>query len=165
MRHVRAVAVFGIVLITLTGSRGGGCDSSSSSSSSTTGGSHDNGTSGGDDYTDAPTPSPTPTETVPVDAMSEVTIDFCSINPAATEIRGQLQMDNDTAFSQTYDITVHFEGDSPTAAPIVAKVTDVTVGDGQTYFMYASAPYTGPGKGNDFRDCKVVSATRTPKVS
>ncbi|MEU4210755.1 hypothetical protein AB0F13_12310 [Streptomyces sp. NPDC026206] len=54
LRHVRAAAVFGIVVVALTGARGhhggscGGGGSSHSSSSSTSGGSTSGGTTGGD---------------------------------------------------------------------------------------------------------------------
>ncbi|MGW2558245.1 hypothetical protein ACWCXB_03160 [Streptomyces sp. NPDC001514] len=188
MRHVRAIAVFGIALIALTGargSRGGGCDnnhssgsSSSSSGGSSIGGSHhsdddddddlDIGTSGGgsvsggSDVTDAPTYSG---PTGPVDtALGEVEINYCSIDPAAVNVRGQLMIHNRTDVDQTYDITVHFQGDDP-KVPLVAKIDDVTVAAGQWYDREASAPYAGSGKGTDSRDCKVVSATRTAKLS
>ncbi|MGW1882350.1 hypothetical protein [Streptomyces sp. NPDC001970] len=176
-RHVRAIAVVGLVLITLTGargSRGGGCDNDSSSSTSTsggstTGGSHsdddddlDIGTSGGSvsggsDATDEPTYSG---PTGAVDAKSDVEIKYCSINRAETDVRGQLLIKNETPVDQTYDITLHFQGDDP-EVPLVAKFDDVTVAAKDHYFTEASAPYTGSGKGLEFRECEVVSATRT----
>ncbi|MFC5800764.1 hypothetical protein [Streptomyces formicae] len=176
-RHIRAIAVFGIVLVTLTGargSRGGGCDDDSTSGSSssgsggfTSGGSHgdpdtdDGVTTGGGGVTAAPTPTAVPT---PVDAMSDVEVDFCSIDPAAKNVRGQLLIDNTTAVSQTYDITVHFEGDTPASAPFVDTIEDITVAGNESYFTEASAPYSGSGEGTDSRKCKVVSATRTVHV-
>ncbi|UUN27498.1 hypothetical protein [Streptomyces sp. FIT100] len=181
-RHIRAIAVFGLVLVTLTGargSRGGGCDDDSGSGSSssgsggfTSGGSHsdpdpdtdvdDGVTTGGGDITATPTPTAVPT---PVDAMGDVEVDFCSIDPAAKNIRGQLVISNSTAVSQTYDITVHFAGDTPASAPFVDTIEDITVAGNESYFTEASAFYSGSGKGTDSRTCKVVSATRTAHVS
>ncbi|MEV6654661.1 hypothetical protein [Streptomyces sp. NPDC051219] len=176
-RHVRAIAVFGIVLITLTGargSRGGGCDndhSSGTSSSSGSGGSHyddyDGGTdggsvSGGEDATESPTDG---SAAGPVDATAHVEFKYCSIDPAAAHLRGHLYITNSAATDQTYDITVQFEGDSPSAAPVTKTISDVTVAALNNYEMDVEAPYTGPGKETDTRNCKVASATRTASVS
>ncbi|MFE7775811.1 hypothetical protein ACFU5O_18290 [Streptomyces sp. NPDC057445] len=180
MRHVRAIAVFGLVVITLTGargSRGGGCDNdhSSGSSSSSGGGSghyddddgNDGGTSGGSgsggsDATATPTGG---TATGSADATGDVEFKYCSIDPAAAHLRGHLYITNSASTDQTYDITVQFEGDSPSAAPVVETIDDLTVAAVSNHTMDVEVPYTGTGKGTDSRDCKVVSATRTTDVS
>ncbi|MFD4143015.1 hypothetical protein [Streptomyces sp. NPDC058572] len=177
IRHVRAVAVFGIVLIALTGargSRGGGCDNDSSSSSSsssggsTTGGGHydddddidvtsgGGSASGGGDATQTPGAGGV---TGPVDARGEVEIDFCSIDPGGSLLRGQLSIDNQSDVDQSYDIKVHFAGDG--GEPVVAQLDDVTVAAYSNYTTDASAPYAGSGKPRDDRGCWIVSATRT----
>lgn len=170
-RHVRAIAVFGIVLITLTGargSRGGGCDNdhSSGSSSSSSGGHYDDDTggtvSGGEKTTGSPTGG---SATGPVDAMTDVEFKYCSIDSAAAHLQGHLYITNSATTDQTYDITVQFEGDGSSAAPVVKTIDDVTVAAFNNYTMDVEAPYVGSGKGNDIRDCKVTSATRTESVS
>lgn len=168
MRHIRVLAVLGIVLVTLTGARGsrGGCDSDSGSGGSGTsgGGQYDDdghgsasgggSAPGGESATDGP-------ETGPVDAMAHVEFKFCSLDPTATNLRGHLYISNAATTDQTYDVTVQFAGDSPTAAPVVRTIDDVTVAAFGNHTMDVEAPYTGSGKGADTRDCKVVSATRT----
>ncbi|MFF3323041.1 hypothetical protein [Streptomyces sp. NPDC002889] len=177
IRHVRAIAVFGIALIALTGargSRGGGCDndsssvsSSSSSGGSSTGGGHydddddldvttggGSASGGGDDAGPGAV-----VDTGVHDATGDVKIRYCSIDPSATSISGHLYINNTAEVDQSYDITVHFDGDG--AEPIVARIDDVTVAAYNGYDMEPSAPYTGSGKGRESRGCEVVSATRT----
>ncbi|MER5891946.1 hypothetical protein [Streptomyces sp. NPDC001876] len=172
-RHVRAIAVFGIVLITLTGargSRGSGCDNdhSSSSSSSSGGGHYDDddtsgsSVSGGEDTTESPTGG---SATGPVDAMTDVEFKYCSIDSAGAKLQGHLYITNSATTDQTYDITVQFEGDGSSAAPVVKTIDDVSVAAFNNYTMDVEASYVGSGKENDSRDCKVTSATRTANVS
>ncbi|MFE6039901.1 hypothetical protein [Streptomyces sp. NPDC056452] len=171
-RHVRAIAVLGIVLITLTGargSRGGGCDNdhSSGSSSSSGGGHYDDDTdgssvSGGEDTVESPTAG---SATGPVDAMTDVEFKYCSIDSAAAQLQGHLYITNSATTDQTYDITVQFDGDSSSVAPVVRTIDDITVAAFNNYTMDVEAPYVGSGKENDSRGCKVTRATRTTNVS
>ncbi|MFD7610430.1 hypothetical protein [Streptomyces sp. NPDC059828] len=174
-RHVRALAVFGIVLVTLTGargSRGGGCDndhSSGSSSSSSSGGGgsqhHDydddyegstGSTSGGDEATAAPTP----TNTAPTDATKQVEVKYCSVARDRTNLRGHLYISNQYGHNLSYDITVRFEPD-PGGDPLVVSRKDVVVGAYQNFHDTITLDYTGPGKANELRKCAVVLATST----
>ncbi|MBC9712368.1 hypothetical protein H9Y04_07260 [Streptomyces sp. TRM66268-LWL] len=82
LRHARAIAVFVIVFVALTGARrgGGGCDDDSSHAGSSHGSS--GGGSGGQDVdSSAPaTPSPSSTTTY---GEQDVTVDGCELTPEA----------------------------------------------------------------------------------
>ncbi|MER7174610.1 hypothetical protein [Streptomyces mesophilus] len=83
VRHVRAIAVFVIVFVALTGARrgGGGCDDDHDSSGSGSGHGSSGGVGGGDGGGSASAaPSPSSTTTY---GEQDVTIDACELTPEA----------------------------------------------------------------------------------
>ncbi|KUH37387.1 MULTISPECIES: hypothetical protein [Streptomyces] len=165
MRHVRAVAVCGVVLVALTGARGSGggsCDgsgsgSSSSSGGSSSGGSHDNdngnGTSGG---------SVSGGGSSGDQAMRDIRIDECKLDASGKNLVARLTITNDGTVGHTYDATVRFKGGAGKAAPYAAaRVDDVAVPANGSRTTEATTAYTGGGTGSEYTQCVVTSASRT----
>ncbi|WP_407560093.1 hypothetical protein [Streptomyces sp. 184] len=111
---MRAIAVFAIVFITLTGARrsgDGGCDDDDSSSTSTTGGGYSSG--GGDDdieddidieeNTDIPGTSVPGADTTPTDsnALADVRIANCDYDETSQEFTSDVTITNSSS-TQTY---------------------------------------------------------------
>ncbi|MGW4030636.1 hypothetical protein ACWEFL_15160 [Streptomyces sp. NPDC004838] len=154
IRHARAIAVFGIVLITLTGARGsggGGCKSdsdngSSSSSSSSSGGSIGSTTGG----------------TVKHDPMRDVTIDKCGMAESG-KLAANVTVRNPDAKAYSYLVTVEFKGDlGDVDVPSEFASVTTQVGANATVAAEASARYTGTDQGREYKKCELTSVTRTP---
>lgn len=101
-RHVRAVAVFAIVLVTLTGARrsgGGGCDDndSGSSTTSTSGGF----TSGGTSTTTSGGSTGSPGTYSP-DAMSDVRVTTCDYDQAGRQLKAGLSITNPSEIGRAH---------------------------------------------------------------
>ncbi|MFD5424036.1 hypothetical protein [Streptomyces sp. NPDC127084] len=166
-RHVRALAVFGIVLVTLTGargSRGGGCDddhgSGGSSSSSSSGGFGSSGGSGTQhDGTDE-----TPAVRTPADAMGEVEVKTCSVAPDRTNLRGHLYISNSDGWNKSYDVTVRFESD-PGGPLLVVRREGVIVGPHENFHDTVTVDYDGPAEATELRECEIAFATSTATSS
>ncbi|MFF8384971.1 hypothetical protein [Streptomyces kanasensis] len=168
MRHVRAVAVCGVVLVALTGARGsggGGCDGSSSGSSgssssgggSSSGGSHDNdngnGTSGG---------SVSGGGSSGDQAMRDIRIDECKLDASGKNLVARLTITNGGTVGYTYDATVRFKGAAGKTAPYAAaRVDDLAVPANGSRTTEATTAYTGGGTGSEYTQCVVTSASRT----
>lgn len=135
-RHVRAVAVFGIVVVALTGARhshGGGCGSSHSSSSSSSGGySSSSGgySSSGSTTSSGTTGSPTAGSTTAPE--SDISITDCKVDSSAGTLSAQLSVRNgNSTGSASYSGTVDFtDGTGRTFGS--AMISSLRVSAGQT---------------------------------
>ncbi|MFJ9646131.1 hypothetical protein [Streptomyces sp. NPDC101206] len=166
LRHVRAVAVFGIAVFALTGARGshgascgGGHGSSSHSSSSgssgstTTGGSNDSSTStsGG---------TSVPNGSSRDKAERDIRIDGCKLE--GKNLVARLTVTNSAPLDYTYDITMKFRGDATSNANLaLAKVTGLKVAKSASAKAEATTPYTGKGDGSEYKECVVVTASKS----
>ncbi|MFI1648396.1 hypothetical protein ACH4XT_15855 [Streptomyces avidinii] len=171
LRHVRAVAVFGIAIFALTGARGshgascGGSShssgsGSSSSSGGSTGGSHDSDSTGGSTSSSGGTSvtggsSSNKTE-------RDIKIDACKLDDAGKNLVARITVTNSGSLDQTYNITMKFRGDATSAVTSAqAKVTALTVKAGASRQAEATTPYTGKGDGSEYKECVVASATKS----
>ncbi|WP_030762982.1 hypothetical protein [Streptomyces griseus] len=158
LRHARAIAVFGIAVLALTGARGshgGGCSGSSSGSSSSSGGSNhhsdDDNTSGssvsgGGGSRDT--------------AVRDVTIDKCAYDAATKSLTARITVKNDGALDRDYSVTVKFTGTAATAVPATAVKTGIAVAAGASASAELSTPYPGTGDGSEYTECEVTRAGR-----
>ncbi|MFK4224048.1 hypothetical protein [Streptomyces sp. NPDC019890] len=168
IRHVRAIAVFGIAVVALTGARGshgGSCgggsshgSSSSSSGGGTSGGSHDNDatTSGGS------TGSLTGGGSSAHKAERDVRIDECKLDASGKNLTAKITVTNNDSLTYDYDVSMQFKGDLGESVDMaIAKVDDLKVAAGASETSVATTPYTGSGDGSEYKKCEVISATRT----
>lgn len=157
-RHVRAVAVFAVVLVTLTGARrsgGGGCDDndSGSSSSSSSGGFTSGGSTTGGSTPSAPS-------TYDTNALSEVRVDTCEYDEVARQLKAGLSITNPSATDTfNYSITVKFET-SGTSTILGSDFLTSTVTGGQTKTEEATSLYTNTSTGSTSFQCEVSTATK-----
>ncbi|MET9959533.1 hypothetical protein ABZ128_10705 [Streptomyces sp. NPDC006326] len=167
LRHVRAVAVFGIAVVALTGARGShgaGCgggshgSSHSNSSGSSTGGSHDNdNTNGGSGGVSAPGGSRSNDK-----AERDIKIDKCRLNDAGKNLVARLTVTNSGSLDYTYNITVKFRPDAGSGTnTAMANVTGLTVKAGASQQAEATSTYSGKGDGSEYKECVIVSATKS----
>ncbi|MFC8174096.1 hypothetical protein [Streptomyces sp. NPDC057325] len=160
MRHVRALAVFGVALVALTGARGsggGGCDNHSSSGSSSSGGSgshhdndDDNGTSGGSVSGGSGSANK---------ALRDITIDTCAYDAASKNLTARITVKNDGVLDYDYDVTLQFKGTS--AVPATATTTDIAVTAGASKSVDMTTAYPGTGDGSEYTKCEVTRASRS----
>lgn len=171
-RHVRAIAVFGIAVVALTGARGShgascGGSSHSSSSSSSSGGSSGSTTSGssGSDSTSGTSSSSGGTTTGGTSrdkAERDIRIDSCKLDSSGKNLVARLTVTNSGSLDQTYSITMKFNpaaGSSAVAAQ--ARVTGLKVKAGASQQTEATAPYTGKGDGSEYKECVVSTASKS----
>ncbi|MGE7388018.1 hypothetical protein ACQKM2_21340 [Streptomyces sp. NPDC004126] len=178
LRHVRAVAVFGIAVFALTGARGshgascgGGHSSSSSShsgSSSTSGGSHDSSSTTGSTGTGTSSGTNSSTTTGSVTGGSrdkaerDVRIDGCKLDSSGKNLVAKLTVTNSSSLDYTYNITMKFRGDATsTAVPATAMVSSLKVKAGASQPAEATTPYFGKTNGTEYKECVVVSASKS----
>lgn len=169
LRHVRAVAVFGIAVFALTGARGsngascGGSSGSGSSSSSSSGGS----TGGNSDSSSTSTSGGSTTGSVTGGSSSnkaerDIKIDSCKLDSSGKNLVARLTVTNSGSVDYTYNITMKFRGDATsTATPAQAKVAALTVKAGASKPAEATTPYTGKGDGSEYKECVVSSASKS----
>ncbi|MEU9305915.1 hypothetical protein [Streptomyces sp. NPDC048269] len=174
LRHVRAIAVFGVAVVALTGARGshgascGGSHGSSSSHSSSSGGSgsSNSGTTGGGDSSTSGSSSGN--TSVPGGSNSankaerDIKIDKCRLDDSGKNLVARLTVTNTGSLGYTYNITMKFEGapGSNTVAA-TAKVASLTVKAGSSQQAEATTPYTGKGDGSEYKECVVSSASKS----
>ncbi|MFF5970091.1 hypothetical protein ACFY7C_01050 [Streptomyces sp. NPDC012769] len=171
LRHVRAVAVFGIALVALTGARGssgGSCGggNGSSNSSSSSSGSDSNSSSSGSDSNSSSSGGVT---TGGVGGSSkdraqrDVRIDDCALSADRKNLVAKVTVTNSDSSAYLYDVTLQFKGaeGSSTANLALAKLEDLRVEGGASKQGEASTPYTGGGDGSEYTRCVVVDADRT----
>ncbi|MFF9978116.1 hypothetical protein [Streptomyces erythrochromogenes] len=169
-RHVRAIAVFGIAIVALTGARGshgGSCGGSSHSSSSSSGGTS-SGTSGSDSTsgtsgTSSSSGGTTTTGGTGRDkAERDIKIDSCKLDSAGKNLVARLTVTNTGSVDYTYNVTMKFNpaaGSSAVAA--TARVNSLKVKAGASQQTEATAPYTGKGDGSEYKDCVVSTASKS----
>ncbi|MFI2368376.1 hypothetical protein [Streptomyces sp. NPDC018833] len=160
IRHVRALAVFGIALVALTGARGssgGGCDNHSSSSSS-----------GGSGHRDDDSSSSTGGGSLPGGGSSadkaarDVTIDECKYDPATKNLTARITVTNSGALDYDYDVTMKFVGATGgSVVPASATKTAIAVAAGASESAVLTTPYTGSGDGSEYTKCEVSRASRS----
>ncbi|MCX5009884.1 hypothetical protein OG765_02625 [Streptomyces sp. NBC_00555] len=172
LRHVRAVAVFGIAVVALTGARGshgascGGSShsgsSSSSSSGGTTGGNHDS------DSSSSSTSGSSSGGSVPGGSSSnnkaerDIKIDSCKLDDTRKNLVARITVTNSGSLDYTYNITMKFQGDTTSSANLAqAKVTGLTVKAGASRQTEATTPYTGKGDGSEYKECVVSTAAKS----
>ncbi|MFB7345955.1 hypothetical protein ACFCZ6_38535 [Streptomyces hydrogenans] len=160
LRHARAIAVFGIAVLALTGARGshgGGCDNSSSgsSSSSSSGGSG----SHSDNDSNATSGGSLPGGGSSADkAARDVTIDKCAYDAATKKLTAKITVKNDGALDYDYSVTMKFTGAGATAATAVK--TGIAVTAGSSVSTELTTPYPGTGDGSEYTKCEVSRASR-----
>jgi hypothetical protein len=161
IRHVRAIAVFGIAIIALTGARGssgGSCggSSSSGSGSSSSGGSNDNSTTTGG------TTGSVSGGSSANKVMRDVRIDKCGLDATGKNLTAKITITNSASLAYAYDVSLKFKGDlGDDANTATARIDDLQVAANGSQVGEASTPYTGSGDGSEYKKCEVVSATRT----
>ncbi|MFG2874537.1 hypothetical protein ACGFYU_05900 [Streptomyces sp. NPDC048337] len=172
LRHVRAIAVFGVAAVALTGARGshgascGGSHGSSSSHSSTSG-STSSGTTGGSDSTSSSgsssgTSSVTGGSSSANKADRDIKIDKCRLDDSGKNLVARLTVTNSGSLSYTYNITMKFEGaPGSSAVAATARVANLTVKAGASQQAEATTPYTGKGDGSEYKECVVSSASKS----
>ncbi|URM90991.1 hypothetical protein LUW75_14455 [Streptomyces sp. MRC013] len=191
MRHVRAVAVFGVVLIALTGARGSGggsCGGSSSgsgsgSSSGSGGGSGSGGygdtdgsggySSGGSGYSSGGSGSSSgggsgSGGSVPSgsgsnsSAMRDIRIDECKLDASGRNLVARLTVTNSGSLDYEYEATIQFKGATGASAPYAAaRVDDLLVPANGSRTTEATTVYTGTQNGSEYTQCVVTRAHRT----
>jgi hypothetical protein len=164
MRHVRAIAVFGIAVVALTGARGsgGGCDnnSSSGSSSSSNNGSDNDTTSGGTSGSTSGGSLPGGSSSADK-AARDVTIDECKYDPATKNLVARVTVKNDGATDYDYNVTMKFTGAAGgSVVPATAIKTAIAVASGASVKAELTTPYLGTGDGSEYTKCEVSRASR-----
>ncbi|MFJ4340849.1 hypothetical protein [Streptomyces sp. NPDC088915] len=157
IRHVRALAVFGIALVALTGARGsggGGCSSHSGSSSSSGGSHHDNDDNGSTSGGSASGGSSSANK-----ALRDITIDTCAYDAATKNLTARVTIKNDGVLDYDYDVTLQFKGTSAVSA--TATTTDVAVTAGASKSVDVTTAYPGTGDGSEYTKCEVTRANRS----
>lgn len=166
IRHVRAIAVFGIAIFALTGARGssgGGCSSSSSGSSSS--GSH-SGSDYDDDYDDYDSDSTSGSTTTggsgtggsTADAGRDLTIDSCEYDTVKGFV-AEVTADNSGSLAYSYSFTVDFaDSTGATVGNTVGRIPDVAAGGTET--IEVSAVDLSGDKGASGGECKVDNVVR-----
>ncbi|WP_245727678.1 hypothetical protein [Streptomyces vietnamensis] len=162
MRHVRAIAVFGIAVVALTGARGshggscGGGHSSGSHSGSNHGDDHDgtSGSSAGGSVSGS---------TGSADkAIRDLTIDSCKYDPATKNLVARITVKNDNTFDYDYSFTMKFTGETGAGVvPVTATTTAVAVAAGASKGVDVSARYPGTGDASEYTECVVTRASRS----
>ncbi|MFE9045107.1 hypothetical protein ACFYOG_29895 [Streptomyces sp. NPDC007818] len=163
LRHARAVAVFGIAVLALTGARGsggGGCDNSSSGSSSSS-----SSSSGGSGHTDNDSESNNSSGGSVSggggsagQASRDITIDKCAYDAATKNLTARITVKNDGALDYDYSVTMKFSGSG--AVPATAVKTGIAVAAGASATAELTTPYVGTGDGSEYTKCEVSRASR-----
>ncbi|MFJ5832987.1 hypothetical protein [Streptomyces sp. NPDC093089] len=156
IRHVRAIAVFGIAVVALTGARGshgGSCGGSSSGSGSHSGSNDNDGTSG------TTGGSASGGSSSASKAERDITINECTYDAASKNLVARITVNNDGVLDYDYSVTMKFTGG--TATPASATKTAIAVAAGATEKAELTTPYTGTGDGSEYTKCEVSRASRS----
>ncbi|MFE4618461.1 hypothetical protein ACFRJ7_20405 [Streptomyces sp. NPDC056747] len=157
MRHVRAIAIFGIAVVALTGARGshgGSCGGSSSGSSSSSGSGHSD-----NDSTSGGTGGSVPGGSSADKASRDVTIGECKYDSATKNLVARITIKNDGVMDYDYNVTMKFTGVS--ASPVTSTKTAIAVASGASESVELTAVYPGSGDGSEYNKCEVSRASRS----
>ncbi|MFG2329519.1 hypothetical protein ACGFMM_07830 [Streptomyces sp. NPDC048604] len=162
LRQVRAIAVFGIALVALTGARGshgascGGGSSSGSSHSSSSGSDSSSSSSSSSGSVSGVGGSSRDR------ASRDIKIDECALSADGKNLVAKLTITNTDSSAYLYDVTMQFKGDAGKPAGLaIAQVNDLRVEAGASKSTEATTPYTGTGDGSEYTKCEVAFADRT----
>lgn len=162
LRHVRAIAVFGIAVVALTGARGshgascGGGHGSSNNSSHSSSGSDGNSSSSSSGSVSGVGGSSRDR------ASRDVKIDECALSADGKKLVAKVTISNSSSSAYLYDVTLQFKGDAGKSVDLaLAQVSDLRVEGGASKSAEASTPYTGSGNGSEYTRCEVTFADRT----
>ncbi|MPY60348.1 hypothetical protein [Streptomyces spongiae] len=182
LRHVRAVAVFGIAVIALTGARhshGGGCSSGSSSSSSSSSSGGSTGSTTGDvgkdddhddyDYDTTTTGGASTSGSTSGStggnrsnrAAKDVKIESCAFDAARGIVARVRATNGSAATTYTYEFNVTFKGpDGSVVRTSNSTIPYVSAGSSET--LDVAAAYV-PADGENVNDstCGLSAVTRT----
>ncbi|MET7616038.1 hypothetical protein [Streptomyces sp. NPDC005408] len=161
IRHVRAIAVFGIAIVALTGARGSHGGSCGGGSSHSSGSRHDNDTTTSGGSTGSL--SGGSSSSSGYRAERDVKIDKCGLDASGKNLTAKITVTNNDSLTYDYDVSLQFKGDlGDTKVNLaIAKVEDLKVAPGASAAGNASTAYTGSGDGSEYKKCEVISATRT----
>ncbi|MFI8828349.1 hypothetical protein [Streptomyces sp. NPDC053431] len=164
LRHVRAIAVFGIAVVALTGARGShgaGCSGGHGGSGSSNNSSHSS--SGSDGNSSSSSGSVSGVGGSSRDrAARDVKIDECALSADGKNLVAKVTVSNNDSSAYLYDVTLQFKGDAGKTVDLaLAKVEDLRVEGGGSKSAEASTPYTGSGNGSEYTRCEVTFADRT----
>lgn len=161
MRHVRAIAVFGIAVVALTGARGshgGSCGGSSGGSHSSGSNHSDNDGTSGSSSTGSVSGSTGSADK----AIRDITIDACKFDAAKKNLVAKITIKNDNLLDYDYDVTMKFTGeDGGSVAPVTARTTAIAVASDASESVEMSAPYPGTGDASEYTECVVTKASRS----
>ncbi|MFC5220774.1 hypothetical protein [Streptomyces coerulescens] len=153
LRHVRALAVFTVVLVALTGARrshGGGCDDSNSSSSSSSSGGSTHHYDDDDDYDTGSSSGGGSSATASAEPTSDVKITSCVYDPSRGIVARVEAANTDTLTTYTYEFDVVFKDPdgapvrtSSSAIPYVAADTTETLDVAAAYVADSGANTAG----------------------
>ncbi|TXL87353.1 hypothetical protein OIE71_14215 [Streptomyces sp. NBC_01725] len=162
IRHVRAIAVFGIAVFALTGARGsggGGCSSSSSGS----GGSSHSDSDYDDDY-DGSSGSTTTGGSVTggssADAGRDLTIDSCKYDTVAGGFVAEVTATNSASVDYSYSFSVEFtDSAGANVGNGFGSIPAVTAGGSES--VEVTAVDVSGDEGASGGECKVENVIRT----
>ncbi|MEV6330795.1 hypothetical protein [Streptomyces sp. NPDC051909] len=164
LRHVRAIAVFGLAVVALTGARGshgascgGGSSHGSGSSNHSSSGSDGSSTSGSSSSGSVSGVGGSSRDRV----MRDIKIDECALSADGKNLVAKLTFTNSDSSAYLYDATLQFKGDAGKTVDLaIAQVNDLRVEGGASKSTEASTPYTGKGDGSEYAKCEVAFANR-----
>ncbi|MFD9866720.1 hypothetical protein ACFXI8_17505 [Streptomyces niveus] len=165
IRHVRAIAVFGIAVFALTGARGssgGGCSSSSSGSG---GSSHSDSDYDDDDYdyngsSGSSTTGGSVTGGSSADAGRDLTIDSCKYDTVAGGFVAEVTATNSGSVDYSYTFTVEFtDAAGASVGNGVGSIPRVTAGGSES--VEVTAVDVSGDEGASGGQCEVDNVLRT----
>ncbi|MFF8600774.1 hypothetical protein ACF065_16165 [Streptomyces sp. NPDC015232] len=164
LRHVRAIAVFSLAVVALTGARGSH-GASCGGSSHGSGGSSSHSSSGSDGSSSSSSGSSGSVAGVGGSsrdrAMRDIKIDECALSADGKQLVAKLTFTNSDSSAYLYDATLQFKGAAGQSVDLaIAQVSDLRVEGGASKSTEASTPYTGKGDGSEYTRCEVAFASR-----
>ncbi|MEN8649625.1 hypothetical protein ABCR94_02970 [Streptomyces sp. 21So2-11] len=168
-RHIRAIAVFGIAVLALTGargSRGGSCDSDSGSSgSSSSSGGHSSNNNGSSDSDSSTTSGGSTGEagnvSRPAAAAGDITIDDCVFKESELKLVAKLRIKNSNTTSKTYRYVIEAAFKDAAGTTISTAPAGVTLAAGATTSTEAIASHYDPEHKEVVARCEITKATKS----
>ncbi|MFE3252307.1 hypothetical protein [Streptomyces sp. NPDC059209] len=163
IRHVRAIAVFGIAVFALTGARGSGGGGCSSSSSGSGGSSHSDSDYDDDDYSGSSgstTTGGSVTGGSSADAGRDLTIDTCKYDTVAGGFVAEVTATNSGSVDYSYSFMVEFtDAAGASVGNGFGSIPGVAAGGTQT--VEVTAVDVSGDEGASGGECTVDNVVRT----